>query len=156
MGKIKVTAGIPVFVQLLSLISRKDFQRALEVTKADFAVKKLKTWDLMVSMIFAAYQRTSGLRELSSGLAGYSEGEHWEYSRKCVITFFSGAGCSGGLRPTEHPAPLALTVPHERSVRGSGFVMRGRYRANCGSSFSSSFGCGPMSNIAASPKRFRL
>lgn len=74
MGKIKATAGIPVFGQLLSLISRKDFQTALTETKADFAVKRLKTWDLMVSMIFAVYQRTSGLRELSSGLAGYSEG----------------------------------------------------------------------------------
>jgi hypothetical protein len=59
MGKIKAKAGIPVFGQLLSLISRKDFQTALEWTKADFAVKKLKTWDLMVSMNFAVYQRTS-------------------------------------------------------------------------------------------------
>jgi|GEM_PF-2999067 len=65
---------ISVFGQLLSLISRKDYAKALEQTSADFAVKKLKTWDLMVSMIFAVYQRTSRLRELSSGLAGHSEG----------------------------------------------------------------------------------
>ena len=74
MGKIKAKAGTPVYGQLLSLINRKDFHNAVVETGADFAVKKLNTWTLMGSMIFAVLQRTSGLRELTSGLAGYSEG----------------------------------------------------------------------------------
>lgn len=73
MGKIKATAGIPVFGQLLSLIDRKKFRGAVLETKADHAVKRLKTWDLMVTMLYAVYERSSGLRELSSGLAGHSQ-----------------------------------------------------------------------------------
>jgi len=74
MGKIKAKAGTPVLGQLLSLISRNDFNKALKETGADFAVKKLRSWDLMVTMLFAVMHRSKGLRELTSGLAGFSEG----------------------------------------------------------------------------------
>ena len=62
------------WAKLRQRLERKDFHNAVVETGADFAVKKLNTWTLMGSMIFAVLQRTSGLRELTSGLAGYSEG----------------------------------------------------------------------------------
>lgn len=73
MGKFRAKAGTPVLGQLLALISRRDFKKALDETGADFAVKKLHTWDLMVTMLFAVMHRSKGLRELTSGLAGFCE-----------------------------------------------------------------------------------
>jgi hypothetical protein len=73
MNKDNRKAGIPVFGQLLSLIPKSSFNRAVSELGTDYYTKKLTSWDHLVTMLYAVIQDVGGLRELSSGFAAHNQ-----------------------------------------------------------------------------------
>lgn len=60
-----------IFSQLLQLISRHDFQQAVQETKAERHARGFRCWDQFVAMLFCQLGRAQSLREICGGLASY-------------------------------------------------------------------------------------
>lgn len=73
MDKITRNSGMPVLGQLLSFIPRSNFNRLVNQLGADRYVKRFKSWDHLVCMLFAVIENVGGLRELCSGLAAHNQ-----------------------------------------------------------------------------------
>jgi hypothetical protein len=58
-----------IFSQILQLISRQDFQRAVQETKAERHARGFRSWDQFVAMVFCQLGRAQSLREICGGLA---------------------------------------------------------------------------------------
>jgi hypothetical protein len=58
-----------LFAQVLSLISRRDFDRAVRVRQAEKAAKGFSCWDQFVAMLFCQLGGAHSLREICGGLA---------------------------------------------------------------------------------------
>ena len=71
MNKINTSSGIPVFGQLISLIPKNKVFSITRQYNSDYYTKKFKTWDHLITMLFASLANCNGLRELESGLAGF-------------------------------------------------------------------------------------
>ncbi len=65
--------GNSVFGQLISLIPREKVSRVIQEYKSDRYVKRFRTWDHLIVMLFSALSASSSLREIESGLAGYNK-----------------------------------------------------------------------------------
>ena len=68
MRKDQYFTGQPVFTQLLSLVKRSDVQRIAKSYQSDKYYKKFKTYDHLVTMLYAIYQRCTSLREVTTGM----------------------------------------------------------------------------------------
>jgi hypothetical protein len=64
-----VTRFCSIFNQVLQLIPRLDFQRAVEQTRAERHARGFTCWDQFVAMLFAQLGRAQSLREICGGLA---------------------------------------------------------------------------------------
>lgn len=60
--------GQPVFAQLLKLIDRKEVFSLARQHKADRYYKYFKTYDHLVMMLYAIFQKCTSLREVTTGL----------------------------------------------------------------------------------------
>ena len=58
-----------IFNQLLQLIPRTEFQRAVQATRAERHARGFACWDQFVAMLFAQLGRAHSLREICGGLA---------------------------------------------------------------------------------------
>jgi len=58
-----------VFAQVLSIISRKDFEKSVRRHKAQKAAKGFSCWDQFVAMLFCHLGGANSLREICGGLA---------------------------------------------------------------------------------------
>lgn len=72
MSKTTFFFGQSVFGQLVSLIDTKTISDASTVCDADRYVKKFKTKDHLISMVFCALAKCSSLREVSGAMLGLS------------------------------------------------------------------------------------
>lgn len=61
--------GSTLFSQMLSLISRRDFDYAVRRHQADKGAKGFSSWDQFVAMLFAQVASADSLREICGGLA---------------------------------------------------------------------------------------
>lgn len=66
-------SGIPVLGQLLSFIPRDKFFRLVSETGSDHYTKRFKSWDHLVTLLFAVIHKVGGLRELCSGLSAHQQ-----------------------------------------------------------------------------------
>jgi len=66
MNKSKNFSGTPIIKQILKYISQEDINRTAEKYNSDKYYKKFKTYDHLVTMLFATMSGVSSLRELSS------------------------------------------------------------------------------------------
>ena len=57
------------FAQALSIISRKDFSRAVKKHQAQKGAKGFSCWDQFVAMLFCQLGGANSLREICGGLA---------------------------------------------------------------------------------------
>jgi len=64
--------GQSVFGQLISLIDPIIISNAARECKADYYVKKFKTKDHLISMLFCAFAKCTSLREVSGAMLGLS------------------------------------------------------------------------------------
>lgn len=60
--------GQPIFSQLLAFVDRQDIHRIAEKTGSDHYYKYFKTWEHLVTMLYACLTNCQTLRELSTGL----------------------------------------------------------------------------------------
>ena len=60
--------GQPIFSQLLSLIDRQRINKIINVHKSDRYYKRFKTWEHLVTMLYATLSVSKTLRELTTGL----------------------------------------------------------------------------------------
>lgn len=68
MRKDQYFTGQPVFTQLLSFVKRGDIEQIAKSYQADKYYKKFKTYDHLVTMLYAIYQRCTSLREVTTGM----------------------------------------------------------------------------------------
>lgn len=61
--------GTSLFGQVLGLISRTEFERAVRQHRAEHAAKGFACWDQFVSMLFCQLAQAKSLREICGGLA---------------------------------------------------------------------------------------
>jgi len=64
--------GTSVFGQLISLIDSKIIVDAAKETQSDYYVKRFKTKDHLISMLFCAFAKCTSLREVSGAMLGLS------------------------------------------------------------------------------------
>ena len=62
--------GQSVFGQLIRLIDQSIVSRSVRKTKSDRYIKRFKTWDHLVSMLFVSFSGCTSLREVSGALLG--------------------------------------------------------------------------------------
>jgi hypothetical protein len=62
--------GTSVFGQLISLIDDKIIQNAIRQHNSDYYIKKFKTQDHLISMLFCAFAKCFSLREVSGAMLG--------------------------------------------------------------------------------------
>jgi hypothetical protein len=90
MSKSTVFTGQPIFTQLLRYIPRPLFSQLVEKHNTDYYVKRFKTYDQLVSMLFAVFQRCTGIRELVTGMqAWFNKLQHLglnNYPRKSTLS----------------------------------------------------------------------
>jgi len=60
--------GQPIFSQLLSLIDRSKVNKIIKAHKSDRYYKRFKTWEHLVTMLYASLSDCKTLRELTTGL----------------------------------------------------------------------------------------
>jgi len=72
MNKTTYFFGQSVFGQLISLIDSNIVSNASKACDADRYVKKFKTKDHLISMLFCAFAKCSSLREVSGAMLGLS------------------------------------------------------------------------------------
>lgn len=72
MGKSTHFFGTSVFGQLISLIDTEIIQSSAKKHKSDYYVKKFKTKDHLISMLFCAFAKCTSLREVSGAMLGLS------------------------------------------------------------------------------------
>lgn len=61
-------ASCSMFSQILKLIPRTDFERAVKETGAEYRSKGLSSWSQFVAMMFCQLGRAHSLREIEGGL----------------------------------------------------------------------------------------
>lgn len=77
--------GTSVFGQLISLIDSKIISKSVSTCQSDRYVKKFKTKDHLISMLFCAFAKCTSLREVSGamlGLAGKTKHFQLEHTPK--------------------------------------------------------------------------
>jgi hypothetical protein len=72
MGKTTHFFGTSVFGQLISLMDTKIISKSVQKHKSDRYVKKFKTKDHLISMLFCAFAKCTSLREVSGAMLGLS------------------------------------------------------------------------------------
>ena len=65
--------GTSVFGQLISLIDTKIISESVKNHQSDYYVKKFKTKDHLISMLFCAFSKCSSLREVTGAMLGLSD-----------------------------------------------------------------------------------
>jgi hypothetical protein len=68
MNKSTFFAGQPIFSQLISLLPREGIRRAVRTCNSDYYYKKFDTYHHLITMLYAAYQHCTSLREVVTGM----------------------------------------------------------------------------------------
>jgi hypothetical protein len=72
MGKSNNFFGTSVFGQLISFIDERIINKSVRMCNSDYYVKRFKTKDHLISMLFAVLAKCSSLREVSGAMLGLS------------------------------------------------------------------------------------
>jgi hypothetical protein len=68
MSKSTFFIGQPIFSQILNLLSKSDIQKASRRHSADRYCKKFKTYDHLLVMLYAIFNRCTSIREVTTGI----------------------------------------------------------------------------------------
>lgn len=68
MNKSRIFTGQPIFSQIINLFAGCQFRRLGQEYQADRYCKKFKTYDHLVVMLYAIFNRCTSLREVTTGL----------------------------------------------------------------------------------------
>lgn len=76
MSKSNFFTGQPIFNQLLNFIPRSIVQEAAAEFNADHYYKTFKTYDHLVTMLYATFNQCTSLREVTTGLLAWEQRIH--------------------------------------------------------------------------------
>lgn len=76
MGKGSFFTGQPLFNQVLRYIPRRVVHRAVRQFKADHYCKSFRTYDHLVTMLYAVFNHCTSLREVTTGLLAWEHRIH--------------------------------------------------------------------------------
>src|SRR5687768_5121876 len=76
MSKGSFFTGQPIFNQLLQLISRSHVKAVARECNADRYCKSFSTYDHLVTMLYATFNRCDSLREVTTGLLAWEQRIH--------------------------------------------------------------------------------
>jgi len=68
MHKYEYFTGQPVFTQVLSLVNKREINRIAKSQESDKYYKKFKTYEHLITMLYAIFQKCSSLREVTTGM----------------------------------------------------------------------------------------
>jgi len=68
MYKDEYFTGQPVFTQLLSFINKREINKIAKSFQSDKYYKKFKTYEHLITMLYAVFQKCSSLREVTTGM----------------------------------------------------------------------------------------
>src|SRR6187551_3765685 len=68
MNKSTFFTGQPIFTQLIKLIPKNKFDKVVRELTGDAYYKKFKTWDHLITLLYACYQHCESIREIISGM----------------------------------------------------------------------------------------
>jgi hypothetical protein len=68
MSKSTFFIGQPIFSQILNLLPKSDIQKAAKKYSADRYCKKFKTYDHLLVMLYAIFNRCTSIREVTTGI----------------------------------------------------------------------------------------
>ena len=68
MSKSTFFVGQPIFSQILNLLSKSDIQKSSKKYSADRYCKRFKTYDHVLVMLYAIFNRCTSLREVTTGI----------------------------------------------------------------------------------------
>jgi len=68
MRKYEYFTGQPIFTQVLSAVNKRDINRIAKSEDSDRYYKKFKTYEHLVTMLYAIFQKCSSLREVTTGM----------------------------------------------------------------------------------------
>ena len=64
--------GQPIFSQLLKLVNKEDFNKAVKEQCSDYYYKSFKSWSHTVTMLFGILSRCDSMAEPCEGLMAFS------------------------------------------------------------------------------------
>lgn len=76
MSKSKFFTGQPIFNQVLNFIPRSLVQQVSRELNADYYCKSFKSYDHLVTMLYAILNQCTSLREVTTGLLGWEQRIH--------------------------------------------------------------------------------
>jgi hypothetical protein len=76
MSKSSFFTGQPIFNQVLNYIPRNLVQQVSRELNADHYYKSFKTYDHLVTMLYAIFNQCTSLREVTTGLLGWEQRIH--------------------------------------------------------------------------------
>lgn len=68
MGKDRYFTGQPIFNQLLSLLDRQQISRLARKHQSDYYYKRFKTYEHLVTMLYATFHKCTSIREVTTGM----------------------------------------------------------------------------------------
>jgi len=68
MNKSNHFSGQPIFSQVISLIPRYQIRQLAKTFKTDYYYKKFKTYEHLITMLYAVYSKCNSIREVTTGL----------------------------------------------------------------------------------------
>lgn len=68
MYKYEYFTGQPVFTQILSLVNKREIYRIANSQGSDKYYKKFKTYEHLITMLYAIFQNCTSLREVTTGM----------------------------------------------------------------------------------------
>ena len=86
MGKSNYFSSKSVFGQLISLIDDKFIKDSVKKSDSDRYVKRFKTKDHLISMLFCSFAKCNSLREVSGAMLGLSgKTDHFRRNNHAVV-----------------------------------------------------------------------
>jgi hypothetical protein len=76
MSKSSFFTGQPIFNQILNYIPRNLVQQVSRELNADYYYKSFKSYDHLVTMLYAIFNQCTSLREVTTGLLGWEQRIH--------------------------------------------------------------------------------
>ena len=121
MSKSRIFTGQPIFTQLLRFIPREMFHQLVKKHNSDHYDKKFRSYDQLVSMLFAVFQQCTGIRELVTGMqAWYSKLQHLglcDYPRRSTLSDANKKWAAALFEELIHKLSCRYFLPDSRSLK---------------------------------------
>lgn len=97
------------FSQLINQLPKRTFKRIVQNTQADRYTKTLKTWDMLVLMLYGHITQAKSLRTLVAGYSSHANSHYHLGSQAVKRSTVSEALCKRQVLPFKHMCEVLMT-----------------------------------------------